>query len=648
MADETIGLDLEVRLEGAQSVKELRQILKDARDEAIKFGEGSAGFQKFTKIAAEAEDQMRGVREAIAGLDPGAKAQQFQILGQTMVGGFQAATGALAVFTGDNEQLNAILLKSMAIVQGMQGVQAIADTKKYMGIVKNILGIKAETAATQQLTGAVKGQAAAQDVARSSAVTLRGALIATGVGALVVAVGMLIANFDKVKKVVTDLFPIFNNLGNITDKIQAGLNGLWQGFLQTFKNIGESINLLLTGNFKAALAKIADLESVGKAAAKGYHDELQSIADEAAKVELQKLVDANKRLANEMEAAGKNTYALRRKILQDELSLLDKDAEDYATLYADKQSEIRVLDASHRKQLSDAAKVELDKKNAEAAKQAEKDKAEAEKKLKEAQDLEKKKKDIRDQFAEDKLQYELSEQERELLEVERKKQAAIDAGVSIAEAEGFARLQIFDINRKYDQLELEAQIETNKKSEDALKASNDKKIEDGKRLREAQLSLTTSLATGIANIGILMTNNAKKQETFNKVSAGIQIGIDTARGITSAVAAAKGLTGFDYVAQVALGVGSVLANAAKAKQLLSKVGGSAPSIDTGAISAAQQSAQQTAPSFNPANQSTTLDEAERRRASGGQGSNTIRAYVVETEMSERQKRISDLEDRSVE
>lgn len=151
MADDKIGLFLEVQLENAESVEHLRDVIKSATDAALMFGEGTKEFDKFTAIAAKAKDELGDLRQRITALDPGAKAQAFQALGNTIVGGFQAGVAAMSVFTGDNEELNRILLKSMALVQGLQGIQAIADAKKHAGAVLAIFGINAQIAATVTL-----------------------------------------------------------------------------------------------------------------------------------------------------------------------------------------------------------------------------------------------------------------------------------------------------------------------------------------------------------------------------------------------------------------------------------------------------------------------------------------------------------------
>jgi hypothetical protein len=163
--DDKIGLHLEVLLENAESVEHLRDVLKSAKDAAVQFGEGTPEFEKFTNIAAKAKDQIVDLNKRVNDLDPSGKAQAFQAFGQTIVGGMQAGIGAIAVFTGDNQTLNNLLLKSMALVQGLQGIQAISDAKKQFGSIAAILGLKGQAAATAELTGATTVQTGATGLA---------------------------------------------------------------------------------------------------------------------------------------------------------------------------------------------------------------------------------------------------------------------------------------------------------------------------------------------------------------------------------------------------------------------------------------------------------------------------------------------------
>jgi hypothetical protein len=140
MADEKLSLKLDVSaVEGAKSVKELKQIIKDAKNEAVKFQEGSKEFLRFSNIASQANDKLKAVNETIVGLDPGGRAKAFANLGSTIAGGFQAAQGAAALFGKESEDLQKTLLKVQAATALAQGIQQVKEFGKAWTVVNTIL-----------------------------------------------------------------------------------------------------------------------------------------------------------------------------------------------------------------------------------------------------------------------------------------------------------------------------------------------------------------------------------------------------------------------------------------------------------------------------------------------------------------------------
>jgi hypothetical protein len=166
----------------AQSVGELKQIIKDASSEALKFGQGSIEFSKFANVAAQATAKLTDVKKAIQALNPDASARSFLQLGNTIVGGFTAAQGAMNLFGASTDDVQKALLKVQSAMALLQGFQAIQQ------------GIQAFEGLRAAVILAVEGMSA-----------LKAAIITTGIGALVVILGILIDKFglldDKVKEV---------------------------------------------------------------------------------------------------------------------------------------------------------------------------------------------------------------------------------------------------------------------------------------------------------------------------------------------------------------------------------------------------------------------------------------------------------------
>ena len=118
----------------------------------------------------------------------GAAQTMTQKLGSALNGatsGFAATQGAMALFGSENEALEKSLLKVQSALAIQQGVKGLSDAYKELSIGTKLAA--AGQAAFTFVTGA----------ATTGLKLFRLALISTGIGAIVVAIGLLIANFDK-------------------------------------------------------------------------------------------------------------------------------------------------------------------------------------------------------------------------------------------------------------------------------------------------------------------------------------------------------------------------------------------------------------------------------------------------------------------
>ena len=121
----------------------------------------------------------------------GAAQTMTQKLGSALNGAtsaFAATQGAMALFGSENEALNESLLKVQSALAIQQGVKGLSDAYKELSIGTKIA--TAAKAAYATVTGTTTGLLKA----------FRIALASTGIGLIVVAVGALIANFDKLLK----------------------------------------------------------------------------------------------------------------------------------------------------------------------------------------------------------------------------------------------------------------------------------------------------------------------------------------------------------------------------------------------------------------------------------------------------------------
>lgn len=117
----------------------------------------------------------------------------------TVAAGYQAAQGALVLFGGENKKFEETLLKLNAVMAVTQGLQQIQEELSKKDSIFTMAAAKAKAlyaAATEGATVAVSA--------------LRVAFISLGIGALIVAVGYLVANWDKLKL----------SIASVTDKLK--------------------------------------------------------------------------------------------------------------------------------------------------------------------------------------------------------------------------------------------------------------------------------------------------------------------------------------------------------------------------------------------------------------------------------------------
>lgn len=129
-------------------------------------------------------------------------------------GAFAATQGALAIFGKENADVEKAILKvqsALAITQGFAAMREGANSVKQLGT------------AIKSLTIFQTAYNFINNATSTGLKVLRGALISTGIGALVIGVGLLIANFDKLKAMALKLVPGLSKVGDV-------VGGLYDSF----------------------------------------------------------------------------------------------------------------------------------------------------------------------------------------------------------------------------------------------------------------------------------------------------------------------------------------------------------------------------------------------------------------------------------
>jgi hypothetical protein len=218
--------------------------------------------------------------------------------------GFSLAQGAFAAFGDESKEVEEALLKvqsAMAIQQGLQGIKEAIPSYKALGTV-----IKSTSVFQGLLTAATAAYTFVTTATTTGLKLFRIALISTGIGAIIVGVGLLVANFDKVKAAVMGAVDRFKGLSG-TMKTVLSIMFPVIGVIRLVNSALESMGIIDSDQDKAR-------EENAKKEAKRREEELKQLERMRAARELafnneQKALD---RLIAIRSAEGKSVDALTK------------------------------------------------------------------------------------------------------------------------------------------------------------------------------------------------------------------------------------------------------------------------------------------------------------------------------------------------
>jgi hypothetical protein len=300
---ENLDLNINVNTSGAEgSIGSLKKQMREAQAEVIalseKFGATSKEAIEAAKRAAILRDKISDAKALVDAFNPDAKFKALTASLSGVAGGFGAVQGAMVLFGKESEDVQKTLLKvqsAMAISQGLQSVGESIDSFKQLGAVIRTQVISAFS-------------------------TLRGAIIATGVGALAIGIGLLIANWNEfvnyIKNSFPQLFKFAETIGDIVQKVTD-----FVGITSEAKRESDEWVKAIGKITKALDNQIAELEAQG-----GREDEV---------------------------------YKLKRQRLEYQLQAIKGNSEKEIEQRADLNSKLRVLDLQEQKRKEDLYKKEL-------------------------------------------------------------------------------------------------------------------------------------------------------------------------------------------------------------------------------------------------------------------------------------------------
>lgn len=337
MAVTEVGVRLTAKDDGAsKTVGNIKQELRAASKELItmqdNFGSMSAEAVAAAKKVAELKDRIQDAKEVTDLFDPGAKFQAFGNVAKTVAGGFSALQGSMALFGTESKDVEKTLLKVQSAMALSEGLSTIMDGAKDFERLGAIIKTKVVTAFS----------------------TLRGAIMATGIGALVVGLGLLIANFDAVKKYISNLIPGFGAFADKVGKLVTMFTD-WIGVTDSQARALENLQKKTDLQNAAINRTIKVLEAQGGKEAEVYEARRQILQNDIANT--RKHADAKGILYGE--------DAKKYKDLITELQVLDIQEQNRKKAIADGEAKAaadkhKAIEAENNK--AHLAKLEADKK----------------------------------------------------------------------------------------------------------------------------------------------------------------------------------------------------------------------------------------------------------------------------------------------
>lgn len=540
--------ELDARLEaGGLSMREMTKTMKEYQNIALQAGATSPVGSQALQSSAQLKDQIGDLKAqtlalssdtvkldtALAGVEVGAQA-------------FMGVQSAMALTGVENENL----VKSMQKLQAVQGVVNSVTTianklnsDSVLGIqlrtawerIKNSAFVQGTTATTAQTTATVAQTTAttASTVATAGATNgmklFRLALVGTGIGAIVVALGLLIANFDSVAKIIQNPIKSFKEFGIVG---KAVMLSFWP-LIATFTAVTKALEFFGVIESSATKEMKANAEKRTESAIKEADARINALKRTQSQQDAQAQHEINL-----MKASGKETYqaelqkqkahlqtgrvlleSLKQKqsIFKAEMAMLlaneDQDSDRYKELkkrlketndaisetYKDNvatKNAIEVMVAEHNHEIQQKANENAKKAYEKAQKNREEiRKAQAEADKKSAEDLkEHNKQMIAEEEARDEAirRSKMSAMELELDDIQtqyfEKKTQAEQLGAEgtelVAKLTAEEELKKAEVRKKYADAELQAQAQRDQQRRERQKFLNDILLTDEQKATE--------------------------------------------------------------------------------------------------------------------------------------------------------------------
>lgn len=172
--------------EVVDNFKLLREEIKRYRSELLGLDEGTEEYNLTMQKLADAQFKLRDANETArwSANDLGEQLSTVNRVGNGLLSGFTALQGAVALAGGDAEALEQAFYKAQVAAQVLQGMQGLEGLTKDIPIM--VRQFKVATSGVRAFTAGLSG--------------MQKALLATGIGALVAGLALVVTNWEKISQ----------------------------------------------------------------------------------------------------------------------------------------------------------------------------------------------------------------------------------------------------------------------------------------------------------------------------------------------------------------------------------------------------------------------------------------------------------------
>lgn len=208
--------------------KQLKEAVVEAQRLQAQFGNNSEEFRNAAQRVADLRDQIGDFNTTVSTFNPDNQLQGLVQVGQASVGAIGGVTAAMNLLGAETDDVESSILRLQSLSSLADSFGSIADLRDSFSnwnatLQQSSVFQKLNAAATTIASRAMQVLGVTTNTTSTGFKILKGAIAATGIGLIVIAVAALIQNFGSLKNAILGLIP---GLSKVADFIGDIINAV--------------------------------------------------------------------------------------------------------------------------------------------------------------------------------------------------------------------------------------------------------------------------------------------------------------------------------------------------------------------------------------------------------------------------------------